>query len=131
MSREIGSQRGIDMQSKSTAAVIEQFNNAFQRHDPSLLVDLIADDCVLENTTPAPDGAHHMGRDACLALWQSISTTPNTHFDLEDVEVAGERAIIRWRFWWGEGIHNSVRGVNLLRVRDGLIVEGMGYVKGA
>ena len=118
------------MSSRSTAEVIEQFNNAFQRHDPSLLINLIDENCVIENTTPAPDGARHSGRDACLALWQSIATTPDTYFDLEDVEVAGERAIIRWRFWWGEGVQNSVRGVNLMRVRDGLIVEGMGYVKG-
>lgn len=116
---------------RSTTEVIEQFNNAFQRHDPSLLVNLIAEECVIENTTPAPDGARHVGRDACLALWQSIATAPDTHFDLEDVEVAGERAIIRWRFWWGEGTQNSVRGVNLMRVKDGLIVEGMGYVKGS
>lgn len=119
------------MPNRSTAEVIEQFNNAFQRHDPSLLVDLIGENCVLENTTPAPDGARHVGREACLALWQSITTTPNTHFDLEDVEVAGERAIIRWRFWWGEGTQSSVRGVNLMKVKDGLIVEGLGYVKGS
>ncbi len=119
------------MSHRSTAEVIEQFNNAFQRHDSSLLGDLTAEHCVLENTTPAPDGARHVGRAACLALWQSIATTPNTHFDLEDVEVAGERAIIRWGFWWGEGTQHSVRGVNLMRVKDGLIVEGMGYVKGA
>lgn len=106
--------------------MIEQFNNAFQRHDPSLLVDLIDKNCVLENTTPAPDGARHVGREACLALWPSITTTPNTHFDLEDVEVAGERAIIRWRFWWGEGTQNSVRGMNVMRAKDGIIVKGMG-----
>ncbi len=119
------------MANRSTSEVIEQFNNAFQRHDPLFLEGLIAEHCVLENTTPAPDGARHVGHQACLALWQSIATTPNTRFDLEDVESAGERAIIRWRFWWGEGTRNSVRGVNLIRVRDGVIVEGMGYVKGA
>ena len=37
--------------------------------------------------------------------------------------------MIRWRLWWGNGESNSVRGVNLMRVRDGLIVEAMGYVK--
>jgi hypothetical protein len=49
------------MPNRSTAEVIEQFNNAFQRHNPSLLVDLIVENCVLENTTPAPDGARHEG----------------------------------------------------------------------
>ncbi len=40
-----------------TAAVIRRFNDAFQLHDPSLLDDLIAADCVLENSTPAPNGS--------------------------------------------------------------------------
>ncbi len=49
------------MANRSTSEVIEQFNNAFQRHDPLLLEGLIAEHCVLENTTPAPDGARHVG----------------------------------------------------------------------
>jgi hypothetical protein len=32
---------------------------------------------------------------------------------------------------WGPDRANSVRGVNLMRVRDGRIVEAQGYVKGA
>lgn len=110
-----------------TAAVIQRFNEVFQRHDPSALPALIAEDCVIEDT----DSARYVGREKCVALWEQIATTPRTHFDLEDVAVSGDRAIIRWRFWWGEGEANSVRGVNLMRVRDGLIVEAMGYVKGA
>jgi hypothetical protein len=43
--------------------------------------------------------------------------------------VAGDRAIIRWRYFWGAGESNSVRGVNLMRVRGGQIIEAMGYVK--
>jgi hypothetical protein len=54
---------------------------------------------------------------------------PRDKFDLEDVFVAADRAIIRWRLRRGDGDDNSVRGVNLMRVRDGQIVEGMGYVK--
>ena len=52
-------------------------------------------------------------------------------FDIEEVFVVGERAVIRWRLRWGEGESNSVRGVNVMRVRDGLIVEALGYSKGA
>jgi len=53
-----------------------------------------------------------------------------SRFDLEEVEVAGTLAVIRWRFRWGNEHATSVRGVNLMRVRNGLIVEGRGYVKG-
>ena len=53
------------------------------------------------------------------ALWRGIATAPGTRFDLEETFVAGDRATIRWRYWWGEGQENSVRGVNLMRVSDG------------
>ena len=119
------------MQPRTTSEVIDRFNNAFQRHDATLLNDLIADHCIIENTQPAPDGARHEGRDACLALWQSIATAPDLRFDLEDVFVAGEKAVIRWRLWSSKEARTSVRGVNLMTVRDGKIVEGLGYVKGA
>ena len=113
-----------------TAEVMRRFNQVFQRHDPSDLTELVAPDCMIENTTPAPNGERRVGRDACIALWTEIATTPGTHFDLEDVSVFGDRAIIRWRYWWGESESNSVRGVNLMRVRGVAIVEAMGYVKG-
>jgi ketosteroid isomerase-like protein len=115
--------------SEKTAEIMRRFNDAFQKHDPSGLPDLVAEDCVIENTVPAPDGARHVGREACVTLWQGIASDRSGRFDLEDVFAAGERATIRWRYWRGDG--TSIRGVNLMRVRDGLIVEAMGYVKGA
>ena len=114
----------------TTDEVMRRFNDVFQLHDPSALNELVAEDCEIENTQPAPNGSRHVGRDACIALWTGIATAPGTHFDLENVIVTGDRAIILWRFRWGEGDANSVRGVNLMRVRDGLIVEAQGYVKG-
>jgi len=114
----------------TTDEVMRRFNDVFQLHDPSALNELVAEDCEIENTQPAPNGSRHVGRDACIALWTGIATAPGTHFDLENVIVTGDRAIILWRFCWGESEANFVRGVNLMRVRDGLIVEAKGYVKG-
>ena len=114
----------------TTDEMMRRFNDVFQLHDPSALHELVAENCVIENTQPAPNGSRHVGRDACIALWTGIATAPGTHFDLENVIVTGDRAIILWRFCWGEGEANSVRGVNLMQVRDGHIVEAKGYVKG-
>lgn len=113
-----------------TAEIMRRFNEAFLNHDPALLPALVAEDCVIENSQPAPDGSRHVGRAACLALWQGIAANRAAGFELEDVAALEDRAIIRWRYRWGEGDANSVRGVNLMRVKDGLIVEAMGYVKG-
>lgn len=118
------------MNADTTEAVLRHFNDVFLSHDASALRDLVAADCVIENTVPAPDGSRHEGREACIALWTGIATAPETFFELEDLSVAGNRGIIRWRYHWGEGKENSVRGVNLMTVRDGLIVEALGYVKG-
>lgn len=113
-----------------TADVIRRFNDVFQRHDPTELAELVSTECVIENTTPGPDGARYVGRDACLSLWSRIATAPGTRFDVEDVVVAGERATIRWRMSWGDRPEESVRGVNLMRVHAGRITEALGYVKG-
>ena len=115
---------------ESTSEVIRRFNEAFQQHDPAALRELIADDCVIENSNPAPNGSRHVGREACLELWQRLATAAGTHFDLEEVVVTGERATIRWRLRWGADENQSVRGVNLMRVQSGQIVEALGYVKG-
>ena len=118
-----------DEQSAATAALMDRFNSVFQRHDPTPLATMIAEDCVIEKISPLPDGDRCIGREECVALWTEIASAPGTHFDLEETCAMGDRAIIRWRFWSTDT--TSIRGVNLMRVRDGLIVEAMGYVKGA
>ncbi|MBV8359359.1 MAG: nuclear transport factor 2 family protein [Deltaproteobacteria bacterium] len=119
----------MDSLTAATADLMHRFNQVFLQHDATTLSSMIAQDCVIEKINPAPDGDRCVGRDACIALWTEIATAPGTHFDLEETCAMGNRAIIRWRFWSNEG--TSIRGVNLMRVRDGLIVEAMGYVKGA
>jgi hypothetical protein len=118
-----------DPRSIATARLMDRFNEVFLLHDPARLRDMIAEDCVIEKINPAPSGDRCIGRDACVALWTGIATAPSAHFDLEETFAMGDRAIIRWRFWRNDA--TSIRGVNLIRVRDGQIVEAMGYVKGA
>ena len=109
--------------------VIHQFNQAFLQHDGSLLKDLVAEDCVMESVEPAPDGTRYVGRNACLEFWQNLANNRDGAFATEDIVVLADRAIIRWRYRFGSGLLQSVRGVNVMHVRDGLIVEALGYVK--
>jgi ketosteroid isomerase-like protein len=111
--------------------LMRRFNGAFQQHDPKALEPLVAEECFIENTTPAPNGSPHEGRQACLELWQGIASNRDVRFELEDTEVFGDFAVIRWRFCWGQSEADSVRGVNLMRAKHGLIVEARGYVKGS
>jgi len=114
----------------STQEVLRRFNDVFLNHDPAPLVELVAEDCVIERANPIRDGARLVGRTACVALWTGIATTPDSFFVLEDVVVMGDRGVIQWRFQKGQDEANAVRGLNLMRVRDGRIVEALGYVKG-
>ena len=118
-----------DEKSRETAEIMRRFNDVFLRHDPSELKNLVAENCVIEKVNPGPDGDRWVGRDACIANWAAIATEPGSHFDLEETFAAGARATIRWHYHSKDG--RSVRGVNLMRVSDGLIVEAMGYVKGS
>ena len=120
-----------DAESIRTEAILQRFNGVFLSHDPAALQELVADDCIIENTQPAPDGSRHEGKEACIALWTRIATMPGAHFEPESIIARGDRGEIRWRLVWGPDRSSSVRGVNLMRVRDGRIVEAQGYVKGA
>ncbi|WP_332639005.1 nuclear transport factor 2 family protein [Brevundimonas sp.] len=120
-----------DPESIRTTEILTRFNQTFLDHDPSALPELVADDCVIENTRPAPDGSRHEGKAACLQLWMGIAADPDIAFEAESITARGDRGEIRWRLRWGPGPADSVRGVNLMRVHDGRIVEAAGYVKGA
>jgi ketosteroid isomerase-like protein len=119
-----------DAESKRTEAVLRRFNQVFLTHDPAALEDLVAEDCIAENTQPAPDGSRHEGKGACIDLWARIATRKSVHFEAEAVIARGDRGEIRWRLVWGPERIDSVRGVSLMRVRDGRIVEAQGYIKG-
>lgn len=60
---------------RTTREVLDRYNEAFRLHDPALLDDLISEDCVIEDTGPAPDGARREGGQACLARWRELAGT--------------------------------------------------------
>ena len=80
-----------------TATVIDQYNAAFLQRAPEKLVDLIAADCVMEGTGPAPDG--NVGRATTNAspAGRGSASDPAIQFEVEHVDVDGDRAVIRWR----------------------------------
>ena len=112
-----------------TAEIIRRFNQAFEDHDPALLEDLIAADCVMETIQPAPDGERYEGYEVNLRFWRTLAADVGSQFEVEDTVVMGDRANVRWRLHFGQS--DSVRGVSLMQVRDGKIVEALAYAKAA
>lgn len=115
--------------SNATAAVVRRFIAAFQQKDASAIRDLVASDCVMEAMQPAPDGLRVEGFDDNVAFWQAMVEDPNGSFETEEVVISGDRATNRWRYRFGQGQGNSVRGVTLIRVHNGRIAEALAYAK--
>jgi len=65
--------------------------------------------------------------DASFSSWKALIDDTTSHFEVEDVHTGDEWALIRWRYIWGPGPDDSVRGLNVMRVACGKIVEAAGY----
>lgn len=114
-------------------AGLASFSAAFGRGDVDAVMALMTDDCAFEATGPAPDGVRHEGAEAVRAVWVELfGGTGEPAFTEEESFVAGERGVLRWRFDWvgDDGSPGHVRGVDILRFRDGLVCEKFSYVKG-
>jgi len=73
----------------STRAVIERFNEAFNRHNVEGVMNMMTYDCVFENSNPSPDGARLVGAVEVRAYWQKFfASNPDAHFEVEDLIVA-------------------------------------------
>jgi ketosteroid isomerase-like protein len=114
------------------ADIVERFNEAFSRHDVDGIMRWMTEDCVFENTRPAPDGTRLTGHAAVRAYWEEFfRRSPEARFETEEVIAAGDRCVVRWIYSWvRDGNAGHVRGVDVFRVRDGKVAEKLSYVKG-
>lgn len=113
--------------------IVLNFNDAFNRHDVAGMMQLMSDDCVFENTDPAPDGTIYSGKEAVTQFWKDFfRESPHAHIEIEEVFGMGKRCIMRWIYSWEDttGKKGHVRGVDVFQVREGLITEKFSYVKG-
>ena len=113
--------------------VVLEFNKAFNQHDVESMMQLMSDDCVFENTSPAPNGTRFSEKEAVTQFWQSFfDESPQARIEIEDIFGLGDRCIMRWKYYWEDqvGEQGHVRGVDIFIVKDGLISEKLSYVKG-
>jgi ketosteroid isomerase-like protein len=120
-----------DDETAATLAAVDAFNEAFNAHDVDAVMERMTEDAVFESTSP-PAGERHEGAAAVRAAWEAFfAASPTAHFDAEDVIVAGDRCVVRWIYTWqDDGSAGSIKGVDVLRVRDGKVAEKLAYVKG-
>jgi uncharacterized protein (TIGR03086 family) len=114
-------------------ALLARFRAAFADRDAERIMQLMTDDCVFESTAPAPDGVRHEGAAEVRHVWEQLfEQTQDASFSAEESIVCKDRGVLRWRFSWTEddGSSGHVRGVDVLRFRDGKVSEKLSYVKG-
>src|SRR5579872_2111932 len=115
-------------ETETTLAAVDRFNEAFNRHDLDGVMALMTEDCVFETTSPSPDGQRHVGQSAVRAAWEQLfGNSPHARFDAEEIFASGDRCTVRWRYSFAGG---HIRGVDVIRVRDGKVAEKLAYVKG-
>ena len=122
-----------DLLTRATLVAVEKFNQAFNRQDLDAVMALMTADCLFENTYPAPDGTSFKGQEAVRqAFADFFASSPNMHFETEEIFAAGERAVMRWIYRWHNQHDGSghVRGVDIFWVQEGKIAEKLSYVKG-
>lgn len=113
--------------------LVLRFNEAFNRHDVDGMMELMSDDCIFANTYPPPDGTAYSGKEAVTVFWRDFfRESPNALIEIEEIFSLGARCVMRWRYSWQSptGEKGHVRGVDIYRVKDGLIHEKLSYVKG-
>ena len=118
---------------ESSLRIVLAFNEAFNHHDVARMMELMSEDCVFENTDPAPDGTPYKGKEAVTQFWEDFfHNSPQAHIDIEEVFGLGNRCIMRWKYNWVDesGKTGHVRGVDIFKVEENLITEKLSYVKG-
>ena len=116
----------------ATLVLVQRFEVALNRRDAEALMAAMTEDCVFENTRPAPDGTRICGQAAVRRFWEEFfRNSPQARFESEEIIAAGDRCTVRWTYSWVKGgVASHVRGVDVFRVRDGRIAEKLSYVKG-
>ena len=128
----MNSDQSFDAQSIATLASVKRFNEACNRHDVDAVMAALTDDCIFENTNPAPDGKRYQGQAEVRAFWETFfQNSPDALFEAEEMFATKDRCVVRWIYRkTRDGQPWHLRGVDVFRVRDGKVAEKLAYVKG-
>ena len=117
----------------NSLSLVVRFNDALNARDLEVMMRLLTDDSVFENTYPPPDGTRYAGQAAVRAFWEDFFRgSAEAQIEIEEVFGTADRVVMRWRYRWVEadGKTGHIRGVDVYAIRDGLIAEKLSYVKG-
>jgi uncharacterized protein (TIGR03086 family) len=109
---------------------VDRFGAAFDAQDVDGVMAAMTSDCVFESTAP-PDGVRFEGTEQVQAAWTDFfRASAGAQFTTEERFACGDRVVVHWRYDWFGPDPGHVRGVDVFRVRGGLVAEKVSYVKG-
>ena len=113
--------------------LLEEFADAFNRHDLDALMAMMTSDCVFEASAGNDvDGQRHVGQDAVRAAFAAVfEQYPDAHWGGARHFVHGDRGVSEWTFTGtrADGTRVEVHGCDLLTSRDGKIALKNAYRK--
>jgi steroid delta-isomerase-like uncharacterized protein len=116
-----------------TTEVLQQFAEAWNRHDIDGLMSFMAEDCIFD-ASAGPDacGTRYVGRDAVRAgfrdAWQAF---PDARWSSARHFVTGDRGVSQWTFTGtaADGTRVEVDGCDVFTFREGKIAVKDSYRK--
>ena len=105
--------------------LLDEFGQAFNRHDLDALTSMMTDDCVFDAFAGASvDGERHVGSRAVRAAFADVfAQFPDAQWRNARHFVAGDRAVSEWTFAGTrqDGTRIEVRGCDVFTLRGGKI----------
>ncbi len=122
-----------DVSEQVTVSFLQDFAEAWNRHDADALMAFMTEDCVFE-ASAGPDifGTRYMGREAVRAGFAEVwASFPDAHWDNARHFVCGARGVSEWTFTGTrvDGTRVEVTGCDLFTFRDGRIALKNSYRK--
>jgi steroid delta-isomerase-like uncharacterized protein len=116
-----------------TVEALQDFADAWNRHDVDALMSFMTDDCVFE-ASAGPDiaGTRYVGPEAVRAAFADVfATFPDAHWGNARHFIVGERGVSEWTFTGTrvDGSRVEVHGCDLFTFRDGKIALKNSYRK--
>jgi ketosteroid isomerase-like protein len=116
-----------------TVDVLQQFLDAFNRHDLDAIIGFFADECVLETPRgPDPWGRRYVGQEQVReGLAARFAGIPDVHYGEDQHWVSGDHGVSTWLLTGTTtaGLRLAVRGCDLLDFADGKITRKDSYWK--
>jgi steroid delta-isomerase-like uncharacterized protein len=122
-----------DVSEQVTVKVLQDFAEAWNRHDVDALMAFMTEDCVFE-ASAGPDiaGTRYVGREAVRAGFAEVwATFPDARWDNARHFICGARGVSEWTFTGtrADGARVEVHGCDLFTFRDDKIALKNSYRK--